>query len=625
MPTSFRCWLTVGVLVVLTVAGTGIVTSGDTINVPDDYNTLREALQEADAGDVIEISRSTLRESISVRSVRGVTVRSENKSRPVTIIGRYDTKPVLDLTNCRDLVFENVEIQSGSVGVQITNSQEVTFVKCIVQLNNGAGFYANDLSDDLVNSINEFTLEECTVRDNLGWGIERIGDPTKIQDSRVNLVKSTITNNALGGLHIQSAVATVASALFTRNIGYGLFVDGLASVTFNDQATPTQVSENTLGGILVKDSTLTLRGSALVQSNLGAGVRAENAQLTLDGATISGHTQPAVLYVSSQGSVLNGFIQDNADVGLRLDAQSAVTVSRTTVARQGGNGIEVLNGSTATVNDASILTENKASGLLANATAVTVADATASKNTVAGIRLVQGATGAVQNAAVVENVRDGIQVDASTLTLTGGTVSRNGQHGVLVTSAGMATVGTAAVVSQNAVDGVHVDQSTSVVQNAQVSANRRDGVNVVTGTGVTPPASSATLQGATVSDNVRNGVYAGPATTVTIEQASKVQKNGANGLLLETASGTIDSSEFRENGQNGASATQSSTLTIRNGSLFAANAMNGVYASTSFLDMSASTRDVHARRPGAERPANGQELGRRDNARHRSQPSPGRL
>ena len=139
MPTSFRCWLTVGVLVVLAVAGTGIVASGDTINVPDDYNTLREALQEADAGDVIEISRSTLRESISVRNVRGVTVRSENKNRPVTIIGRYDTKPVLDLTNCRDLVFENVEIQSGSVGVQITNSQEVTFVKCIVQLNNGAG------------------------------------------------------------------------------------------------------------------------------------------------------------------------------------------------------------------------------------------------------------------------------------------------------------------------------------------------------------------------------------------------------------------------------------------------------------------------------------------------------
>ena len=101
----------------------------------------------------------------------------------------------------------------------------------------------------------------------LGHRADRGSD--KIQDSRVNLVKSTITNNALGGLHIQSAVATVASALFTRNIGYGLFVDGLASVTFNDQATPTQVSENTVGGILVKDSTLTLRGSALVQSNLG--------------------------------------------------------------------------------------------------------------------------------------------------------------------------------------------------------------------------------------------------------------------------------------------------------------------------------------------------------------------
>jgi hypothetical protein len=470
MRTSFRRLLALVMVAFAAIAAGGASVAGSTISVPADYSTLKEALQEASSGDVIEISRTTLRESISVRNLRDITIRAERETRPATLIGRYDTKPVLELINCRDLVFENLIIQSGSVGIQVGGGQEIIFRNCVVEQNYGTGVVGYDL-----------TLESCRIQDNLGWGVELIGDPNNVQDAQLVLIGTTIENNQLGGFRIQAAVATAASSTFTRNAGYGMFVDGQAVVTFDDKDGPTRVSDNSLGGILVQNAALTLRGNATVAGNLGVGIRAENAQLTLDGTTVSGHEQPAVLYVASQGSVLNSVIQDNAGVGLRLDDQSVVTVSHSTVARQGGNGIEVVNGSTATVAGESILTENKIAGLFADATSSTVSNATVTKNAIAGIRLVRGAQVTAENAFVVENALDGIQVDASTLTVTGGLVSKNGQYGVLVTSGGMATIGTAAVVSQNGADGVRVEQGSSLVQGAEVSSNRRDGVSIVTG------------------------------------------------------------------------------------------------------------------------------------------------
>jgi hypothetical protein len=428
MRTSFRRLLALGVLAALAVAAVGASALGDTITVPGGrYDTLQEALENANPGDEIVIERTTLRESVSVRNVQEVTVRSESRSRPAKIVGRYSTKPVIELINCRDVVFENISIQSGSVGVRVTTSQRITFEGCVLEQNYGSGIICSITGAGTSGA--SFTLESCTVRSNLGWGVEGIGDPSAIQSSQVSFAKTTISDNALGGLHIQAAVAAVSSSTFAGNAGYGIFVDGLAVVTFNDEGSPTQVTDNALGGILVQNAALTLRGKALVQGNRGVGIRAENAQLTLDGATVSGHTEPAVLYMTSQGSVLNSFIQDNAGVGLRLDAQSVVTVSHSTIARQGANGMEVMNGSTATVTDESLLTENKAAGLLADAATATVANATASRNAVAGIRLVNRAQVTGQGALVVDNTLDGIQVDASTLTLTGGLVSRNGQYG----------------------------------------------------------------------------------------------------------------------------------------------------------------------------------------------------
>ncbi len=61
-----------------------------------------------------------------------------------------------------------------------------------------------------------FTLENCTIRNNLGWGVERIGDPSAIQDSQISSAKTTISDNALGGFHIQAAVATIVFQYIRR-------------------------------------------------------------------------------------------------------------------------------------------------------------------------------------------------------------------------------------------------------------------------------------------------------------------------------------------------------------------------------------------------------------------------
>jgi len=237
MSTRSRRLVILGTLAAALVVAVGAQVLADTIDVPGDYNTLREALQEADSGDVIEISRTSLRESLSVRNVRNVTVRSEREGRSVTITGRYDSKPVIELINCRDVVFQDIAVQSGSVGVQLTGSQEVTFLRCAMQKNFGTGVVGTDTS---TSGATLFTLDECTIEQNLGWGVERVGDPNRIQDSKIEILNTTIRDNALGGFRIHAAVATAASSTFARNDGYGIFVDGQAEVTFNDSGAATR-------------------------------------------------------------------------------------------------------------------------------------------------------------------------------------------------------------------------------------------------------------------------------------------------------------------------------------------------------------------------------------------------
>ena len=218
----------IAVLLGIVVAGS-VVSLGATIRVPDDHRTLEQALRAANRNDIIEITRTiAVRDNVDVRNIRDVTVRYDGFfNRMATIQGRRDTEPVIKLTNCRNITFENITIQSGSVGLNIIDGDNIVFRECVIQKNVGAGVVGTGI-----------VLEDTQVIDNLGWGIELIGDPdnqgsvgrtgqisletlqvieTGSDEAQMLLEGATIARNREGGMRIQKAIAIVEASLFNEN------------------------------------------------------------------------------------------------------------------------------------------------------------------------------------------------------------------------------------------------------------------------------------------------------------------------------------------------------------------------------------------------------------------------
>jgi hypothetical protein len=107
MRSGYRSGLA-GWLLFMAVAVLSVAVLADEIHVPDDYRTIEEAVRNADWGDTIVVSdKTTIRDSITIRNARRLTIEGEFRFRRNTVIqGRRDTDPVIELLNCSDITFQ---------------------------------------------------------------------------------------------------------------------------------------------------------------------------------------------------------------------------------------------------------------------------------------------------------------------------------------------------------------------------------------------------------------------------------------------------------------------------------------------------------------------------------------
>jgi hypothetical protein len=197
------------------LVGVSTVTLAKTIEVPGDYNTLQRAIDAARNGDKIVLTTRarTLRENIELRNDRRLTITTSSRTRQVTINGSRRNEPVITLTNCSSITFENIIIQSGSVGVFSQNSKDIVFTDCTIEKNRTAGLQGTG-----------FTLEDSVVERNGTWGVELIGDPTDPSKVEAVIETSTIAYNRQGGVSVRAATLEIKSATIEKNLGYGLDV-----------------------------------------------------------------------------------------------------------------------------------------------------------------------------------------------------------------------------------------------------------------------------------------------------------------------------------------------------------------------------------------------------------------
>ncbi|MFC2078192.1 right-handed parallel beta-helix repeat-containing protein, partial [Candidatus Bipolaricaulota bacterium] len=449
-PRGIVVCLVVGAFLASVVSLAVFAQKGDLISgglrVPEDPKTLTIAFRRVSNGGQITIVKS-IRENVVVKNKHDVTVTVEGK-RDISISAKDPDESVILFENCTGIIFEGITFEGGSVGFALDASSSVILRGCTVQENVGAGLRGGGV-----------TLEECQVLDNGTWGIELTGT----SGARLNVVDSTVSGNGSGGLRMHSGAASIGASAFTGNGGFGIVVDGQASVTFSDAAGVTTISGNAEGGVLVTDATFTLRGNARVEDNLGVGVQAEDSVLNVEDARISGHPDAALWYIRSSGSVSSSTVIDNEGVGILLQEGSDVTVSGTTVTGQGSDGIRVVTGSSIAIAD-SALSDNALNGLYLEGTRGSVSNSSVTGNDGSGLLLESGAEADVSNTDVASNGVDGATADASTLTITGGTVAGNVRYGVYLFAGSRGTIQQGCVVSDNGVDGVRIESAVGALE-----------------------------------------------------------------------------------------------------------------------------------------------------------------
>ena len=202
------------------------------------YNTIQEALDDADNDNTIEVANGTYDESITFPTGKKLTLQSINGASSTTIRGDNDLATVT-FNGSLEATLEGFTITHTSGnngrGIYISNSY-LTINNCIVSDNSardGGGIY---------NGTSRLTITESIISNNSadhGGGIDNIGSLTIIEsiisgntsdwgggisnsfNSTLNIITSTISNNFAiydgGGIYNYESSLTITESTISGN------------------------------------------------------------------------------------------------------------------------------------------------------------------------------------------------------------------------------------------------------------------------------------------------------------------------------------------------------------------------------------------------------------------------
>ena len=209
------------------------------------YNTIQEALDDADNDNTIEVADGTYNESITFPFIKKIILRSVNGASSTIIRGN-----------------------DGSATITTDASREGTtlegFTITHVSGNYGRGIYTNG----------NLTIKNCIISGNSGWlmwYMQEDGGGIYNYKGSITITGSTISGNSFyygGGIYNYQGSITITGSIISGNTG-------------------------DVGGINNYNGNLTITGSTIsgnAASGSGGGIYNQGGSITITGSTISGNT-----------------------------------------------------------------------------------------------------------------------------------------------------------------------------------------------------------------------------------------------------------------------------------------------------------------------------------------------
>lgn len=236
-------------------------------------DSLQVAVDEAQEGDVLCLSRGTWTEHVVVR--RSITLRGAGSDR-TEIRGIEYGQPVVRVTGTATAVLEELSIRDGvgaglertlpSAGLLVTDNAQAEVIACRLEGNNPVGLLVQDTA--------RAHVARADLSNNRRFGAVIRGEGTAI------LSQSSIEENAQGGIWISG--------------------DGRL------EATDIVVAKNGSTGLWVRDQAVMVLGSSLVEDNQGYGMRVQNnARAVIQACQVIGNQDPGATLLDHGHATFN--------------------------------------------------------------------------------------------------------------------------------------------------------------------------------------------------------------------------------------------------------------------------------------------------------------------------------
>ena len=266
------------------------------IRVPDDYDSISEALEAAPDGAIVEVAAGEYAEAVVIQ--RPVTIRARSQGTPILSVS--EDVPIITISNTQGVVIEGLSLINGQYGIFVTRSQGVTLRQNTISGNRLAGIKVRLASARIED--NHIT----DTRPPYGQGIW----VTNTTDYRPSFITgNTISNNPLSGI--------------TTNMTGMIFIEN------------NVVSENgQRGGIAITEMSHAVVQGNTVSDNAGNGIYVYDlSMVAICNNTV---TNTAFSEITSGNRYGNG---------IAVDYHSTVDISRNNVTGNDNHGVSVLTGS----------------------------------------------------------------------------------------------------------------------------------------------------------------------------------------------------------------------------------------------------------------------------------------
>ncbi|MCD6387735.1 MAG: right-handed parallel beta-helix repeat-containing protein [Methanophagales archaeon] len=326
------------------------VSAAKTIYVPDNYEKIQWAVDNASAGATIIVRDGIYYESITVS--KHLTIKSENGSENCIVNGTGSDVFTLKADGIR---IEGFTITGGRCGIYILSNNN-KIINNNISSNYGFGIYLNDSNNNSIlnNNISNNVMflsqsNENTIRKN-----EFINDGILIYDSYGNIVE----DNEVNGKPL--VYLENESDKFIDNAGQIILVKCRNITVMNTELTNTgvgiellqsdnclisnnNISSNKRDGIYLYDSNNNSISDNIISSNKWVGIylRYSNNNIISNNNISNNYEGIILLSDSNNNSILNNNIRSNKDDGIGLYDSNNNIISNNNINTNNWDGVSL--------------------------------------------------------------------------------------------------------------------------------------------------------------------------------------------------------------------------------------------------------------------------------------------